>query len=130
MSFLSILYIILVALVLTFIFGFLFRVRGPWGSYWSFFAVIFLGIWAITVWMIPFGPYWQDIYWLPPLGVGIVLAILLAAAAPSPRARAIREQEKKELIKKEAPPVITGLFYWIFLLLMIAIIIATIFNKG
>lgn len=126
MSFLTILYIILVALVLTFIFGFLFRVRGPWGSYWSFFAVIFLGIWAVTVWMIPFGPYWRDIYWLPPLGVGIVLAILLAAAAPSPSTRAIREQEKKELREREQPEVITGLFFWILMVALVAIIVAAV----
>ncbi|NJK86434.1 MAG: hypothetical protein HC906_11165 [Bacteroidales bacterium] len=40
-------------------------------------------IWLADLWITPFGPYWNNIYWFPPLMVGILVALILAAATPS-----------------------------------------------
>jgi hypothetical protein len=123
MNILGFLYIIIVALGLAIAFTFLFRTKGPWGSFWSFFAVLFFGIWAASLWITPFGPYWNDVYLLPPLAFGIILILLLTAAAPSPKSRARVEQELKDP-EKGREIAIVGTFFWIFLAVVIAVIFA------
>lgn len=127
MNILTLLYLVIVALVLTFIFGYLFKIRGPWNSFWTFFLILFLGMWAASLYLTPFGPYWQEVNLVPPLAVGVLIAILLAAAAPSPKARAVLE-ERKDAANQEHPyPVIAGVFFWIFIAVLIAVIIAAIY---
>ncbi len=87
MSALGVLYLFGVAFLITLFFGYAFRVRGPWGSFWTFFIVILFGVVAADLWVTPIGPYYKDIYWFPPLAVGLFIALLLAATTPSPRTR-------------------------------------------
>ncbi|MFW6226518.1 MAG: hypothetical protein ACOC31_00285 [Bacteroidota bacterium] len=125
MDYLGIFYFIFLALAITALFSYGFRSRGPWGSFWTFFLILFLAIWAADVWIAPTGPYWGDIYWFPPLAVGLHIALLLAAATPSPRARAEADVSASE---DETDAVVAiGGFFWIILILLFIAAIAGLF---
>lgn len=56
-----------------------------WGVILFLFVILFLGIWAGGVWIEPFGPEAWGVAWLPFLFVGLILALVVAAAAPPVR---------------------------------------------
>jgi hypothetical protein len=115
---------ILVAFVITFVFYTLFKKKGPWESYWKFFIVVLLGMWALNIWVNPYGPNWMDLYWYPPLVTGFIIAFLLGAVVPSPRTRSVIEKEVEEHEQKQLSRILAGSFFWIFILILVAIIIA------
>lgn len=128
MSALSILYFISIALIITIFFFFVLRVRGPWGSTWTFFLVILLAILAADVWINPIGPYFADTYWLPPLAVGIFIAILLAATTPSPTMRNRVEQEKNEIAEENPGVIALGTFFWFLLIFLLVLVVLGYFK--
>lgn len=129
MAFGSFFLALIIAVVLVLIFSYGFNSRGPWGSFWTFFLILFLGIWAAAMWVNPAGPYVYGIAWLPALLVGITLALLLAAATPTntrttstttadpDRARATARPED------DAAAAAVGVFFWGLLILFFIIII-------
>ena len=129
MSALGILYLISLALVITLFFSLVLRIRGPWGSFWTFFVIILLAVLATDVWINPIGPYFEDIFWLPPLAVGILIAFLLAATTPSPTMRSRIEQEKQELAEERPGAVALGTFFWFLLVFMLVLVVLGYFNN-
>lgn len=65
---------------------FAFDRRGPWGSGWSFFALLFLMTWAFGLWLVPFGPTAWGVAFIPFLMAGLFFAVLFAALPPVPGA--------------------------------------------
>ncbi|MFW5821148.1 MAG: hypothetical protein ACOCWA_07655, partial [Bacteroidota bacterium] len=82
MNALSLIYLIGITLLITLAFTYFFRNKGPWGSFWTFFLIILLAVLAADLWIEPMGPYYRDVYWLPPVVIGILFALILAAASP------------------------------------------------
>lgn len=97
MTFYSFLFALAIAIVLTGIFSYLFRLRGPWGAGWTFFLVLLAGMLAADVWISPVGPSWQGVYLLPPIFTGLLIALILAAATPN-RAPLGHASEERELV--------------------------------
>lgn len=120
MGFLGIIYIVFVALVIAAIFSYGFRIAGPWGSFWTFFIVLLLSVWAADVWLSPAGPYWNDVYWVPPLIVGIIVALLLAAATPAARRRKPASEVREPTPGEEASAIAVGTLFWIVVFLLLA----------
>ncbi len=118
----SILYLVGIALLITLFFSYVLRVRGPWGSFWTFFIIMLFAVLAANVWIQPVGPYFADVYWLPPLAVGLLIAFILAAAAPSPRARSKIEKHEK-MAREDGSSVAVGFFFWFLLVFMLALVI-------
>ena len=126
----GILYLVLISFVITFIFTYLFKNRGPWGSFWIFFTVILLAVFAADAWIGPVGPYFfNEIYWVPPLATGLLIALLLAATTPSPKTRSEIELQKKEMAKEEKTVVALSTFFWFLFVIMVLLVIAGLFNK-
>jgi hypothetical protein len=125
----SIMYAVLVAFGISALFTFGLRVRGPWGSFWTFFIVLFLIVWAADVWITPIGPFWAGIYWFPPLAVGLLIALLLAASTPTASNQEFREQPETPKVKEESASIALGMFFWIVLVLLIAAVVTGIFIK-
>lgn len=129
MSATGIIAIFILATVLTAIFAFGFRTRGPWGTMWTFFLMLILAMWSMLMWVPPIGPLWYGVAWIDLFIVGFLLALLLAAATPS--ANRYRESSSKEdfagreQIKDgtEAAAVVVGGFFWTLLLLFTVLII-------
>lgn len=130
---------LLIAILLSVIFYYAFNIRGPWGSFWTFFLVLLLTIWAASLWVDPVGPIFWGIAWIPLFFVGLLFALLLAAIPtdydrppnkldnrtsgirgrkePSPEDIA----ESREASRTAAA--VSGLF-WIFLLILLIVVIA------
>lgn len=126
----TIFFLILTAVLLALIFTLIFRNPGPWDSFWAFVAVLFLSMFAFTLWVTPLGPVWQDIAWLDTLLIGLLIALLLGAAAePERRRRKMYKDEKGEVdlvaeAKAETGGIfIYGVFFWLYLISMLIIVI-------
>ena len=88
-----------IALIFTLLIGLFFlgcRRCGPWQGLGWFFMLLFLFTWAGGVWTGPYGPVLWGYYWLPFFIVGIVFALLLAAAVvPGPRATGRKRSSRR-----------------------------------
>jgi len=115
---------IVVALLISVIFGLGFRRTGVWPGIFIFFLIIFLFSWAGGVWLAPFGPTLAEVYWLPFLFVGILIALFLAAAVPPERSRRRSiEVPEQEVAEGET---MLGVFFW-FLIVLLIIAIAVFY---
>lgn len=120
----------IVAVLLTAIFAAGFRRTGPWDSVILFFLVVLLAAWAGGIWIGPVGPALFNLYWIPFVFIGLLIALLLAAAGPTYRPRTpreaqreVRDEARSEAAAAEAA-VALGWFFWILLLgLLVAIVI-------
>lgn len=128
MSALGLIYLFFITLLLTLFFGYGLRVRGPWGSSWTFFIVILLGVMAADLWIEPIGPYYKDVFWFPPLAVGLFLALLLAAATPRQRTRHKIELKTNEPPEDRALALAVGGFFWLLFALMLIVIILGVYR--
>jgi hypothetical protein len=126
----GVLYLVSLAFIITFLFAFLLNNRGPWGSFWTFFVIILLAVFATDAWIGPVGPYFFDeIYWVPPLAVGLLIALLLAATTPSPKTRSKIEIEQKELLQTKKTSVALGTFFWfLFVILLLVVVLGTFYK--
>lgn len=93
---------LILALLFTMVFSLGFRNRGPWGSFWTFFLILFLSIWAASFWVSPAGPVYWGIAWVPLFFVGLLLALLLAAAIPP--SRPVRRAKRMNAVKPHPNP--------------------------
>lgn len=128
MNFLGFIYILILSILIVLFFMLIFNVRGPWGSFWTYFLIIFFSIWIADIWLRPIGPYWGDVYWLPPLIAGLLVAFVLAAATPSTskaRKTLIKEEQKN---LDEPATVAVGVFFWLTLLILIILVIIGVFR--
>lgn len=114
--------ILLVSILLSTLFYYGLNRTGPWGSIWSFILVVFLGVFVFDIFATPVGPLYLGIAWLDLLLIGLIFALLLAAATPKnePREEALSENDKKELRQRmEAgegdSAVAIGAFFWILI---------------
>lgn len=113
-----------IAIILVAIFSVAFNKRGPWGSAWSFFLVLFLGIWAISLWIRPLGIYaiW-GMEWLSAMVIGVMLALLLVAVIP-PESTGTPTAIEGSLPEEKKAVAVMGVFFWVLLFLFLIIIIA------
>jgi len=117
---------LLFAVLFTVIFAAGFRRRGPWASLVLFFMIIFLATWAGGIWLHPIGrPLW-GVHWMAFLFVGLVIALLLAAAVPSRQEESSVElvDPKKEKADRKAALGALGVFFWVLIIALIVAIIA------
>lgn len=87
-----------------------------------FFLILFFATWAGGIWVVPIGPAAWGSYWIPFILVGIVVALLLAAATEPTRRYYVRhgaerhpEAETEERIQ-DAAAVAFGAAFWILLI--------------
>lgn len=102
-----------------------FKSVGPWGSFWSFFLVLFLGITLVAVWVTPFGPVWYGVAWFDLFVIGLLIAMLLAVATPSSdksRRRAYKQSDVVDEKVEGDAAVQLSAFFWILLVLLITVI--------
>lgn len=126
MFFVDLLFVMVFALLLTLIFVAVLRYSGPWGFWWAFLLLIFLGIWAGGLWFTPgfIQPVWLGLSGVPALVTGLFVALLLAAATPArpPRTRkeVITQQEVEEMTFTAM-----NIFFWMLVVgLIVTIILA------
>jgi hypothetical protein len=105
-------------LVIVWVVSLAFGTRGPWDSFLLFFLVVGIFAWAGGVWIVPFGPTWGGIGWLPIILMGVFVALLLTAASPrTPRKRL--EPEEKDLAASETRAVVDAIFWVLVICLLL-----------
>lgn len=131
MIFIEIIAVLILALLITALFSFGLRTKGPWGNFWTFFLVLVCGIWIVAIWAEPVGPVWYGAAWIDFIFVGVLLALILAAATPPSHPNSIRptmNRTKMEEYDEEStePDTISaiGAFFWIMLLIFLIAIVA------
>lgn len=114
---------IIVAAVIFLIFFFILSLRGPWRGWWPFLLVLLLVVWASAYYIDPIGPEYWEVYWIPLIFVGLIIALLIASL-PSSEDEAV-ESGVDETARSEGTAS-TGLsaFFWILIIILaIAVII-------
>lgn len=125
MFFLDLIIALIIALILSTIFVFGFRRRGPWPNFFFFFIIIFLATWAGGLWLTPIGPSIGGVFLLPFLLVGAVFALLLAAATPAEKPTSIELKTRQQVEKEKKIETAVSIFFWI---LIVALAVAIIFG--
>ncbi|QGY42953.1 hypothetical protein GM418_04555 [Maribellus comscasis] len=122
---LGIIYLVSITFLITFFFTYLLKRRGPWRSFWPFFTIVLLSVFVADTWVGPVGPiFFNHIYWGPPLTVGLLIALLLAATTPSPKTKSELELQKKEITENKKTTITLGTFFWFLFAVMLMLIIA------
>lgn len=102
--------------ILAAIFG---RTRGVdafWTSFVFFFLIILLTTWVFGLWIAPFGPLIGDVAWVPFVVVGIIIALIIAAVAPTAPQR--RPSTPEEAEDQQAVATLFGTFFWILVVVL------------
>jgi amino acid transporter len=106
--------------------------KGPWGTAWTFFLILFLSLWIVSIYIRSVGPVYLGIAWVPIIIAGILLAVLLAAAIPDTnRDQSLRDTQSSKVSQADEQDVrntSVGRFFWILILLMITAIIIGMMN--
>lgn len=118
----------LIALVLTVTAVFFLGKRGPWGSVWTFFLVLFLTLWTISIYVAPIGPRYWGIAWIPIGIAGVILTVLLISAMPHPRDATDQEVSVVPDAKHELPYRPVGKFFWVLIILLVIAIFIGMLN--
>jgi hypothetical protein len=108
---------LLVSLLLTLASVFLLRRKGPWGSAWTFFLILFLALWLVSIYISPVGPIYVGVAWAPLIIAGILVTTLLIASMPSAndwRDESIKSEETKS--QHSSRPM--GRIFWILIILL------------
>jgi hypothetical protein len=95
-----------------------------WAGFMLFFLVVWLATWGIGSWLTPIGPVAYGLPWLSFVLIGVMVALIAAAAAPPSRHR---HAPGGALVHAEESPTSIGfgIFFWILL----AFVIFTIFAR-
>lgn len=125
----QVLFVLLIAALLTAVFAVGFR-RREWDvGLLYFFLILFLATWAGGLWIGPYGPLLLGVPWVTFLLVGVLLALLLTALIP-PRRRKPSPEWEAELQRTSGTDepesetlVAVDLLFW---LLIVGLLIAVI----
>ena len=120
----------LIALILTISSVFFLGKRGPWGSIWTFFLVLFLTLWTVSIYVAPIGPVYWGIAWIPLVLAGLIITALLIAAMPNvdtaysePEVDVSGTREKTDESMRGA-----GKFFWVLIVLFVIAIMIGMVN--
>lgn len=100
---------------------------GIWPTLSFLLIFLFLVIWAGGIWLIPFGPKFLSINWLPFIVSAITISLILVTLIPPQTGRKttvklVRTEEKNKQETNDRE-LITGIFFWVLILALIAVIV-------
>ena len=124
MVFPDLLFALVIGIIFTGIFAIGFGRRGPWASIPVFFILVFLAAWVGGAWAAPIGPPLWGGYWLPFAFMGLLVALLLVAAAPAPQSTVEIQNPAAERREERQAEVAFEIFFWILLITMIIAIVS------
>lgn len=117
MFFVHFLFALFIALLITLFFALMFRRRHPCPIF-IFFLIVFLGTWAGGVWIMPMGPTFWNVYWLPFFFSGLIFSLLFAVTISS-RSDRLKQNKKKPIKEEGVAKAALGSFFWALILTLI-----------
>ena len=108
---------LVVGMIIVLIVSRAFGTKGPWGSLLWFFLVVSLFAWAGGVWLVPFGPMFWGIGWLPIIIMGFLVSLILTAA--SPRTPRWRKASKEEVTSEAGTRAVVDVIFWVVIICLL-----------
>ena len=108
---------LVVGMIIVLIVSRAFGTKGPWGSLVWFFLVVSLFAWAGGVWLVPFGPMFWGIGWLPIIIMGFLVSLILTAA--SPRTPRWRRASKEEVTSEAGTRAVVDIIFWVVIICLL-----------
>ena len=108
---------LVVGMIIVLIVSRAFGTKGPWGSLLWFFLVVSLFAWAGGVWLVPFGPMFWGIGWLPIIIMGFLVSLILTAA--SPRTPRWRKASKEEVTSEAGTRAVVDIIFWVVIICLL-----------
>ena len=108
---------LIVGLIIVSIVSRAFGTKGPWGSLLWFFLVVSLFAWAGGVWLVPFGPMFWGIGWLPIIIMGFLVSLILTAA--SPRTPRWRKASQEEATSEAGTRAVVDIIFWVVIICLL-----------
>ena len=118
----ELIFVLALALFLTYIVTGACRRCGPWDNAFIFFIILFFATWSIGVWIVPVGPVLFGFYWLPFLVIAVIISLLLAAVTPSKKPKTAKEAEEIAYEKVALNKALDIFFWFLIIVLLIALI--------
>lgn len=122
---------LVIALAVAAVFVLVFRQKGPWGKGLFFLLLIFLFTWAGGIWVLPFGPSVYNVYWMPFVLSGLIVALIGASVAPPRRegeesettVKFVDSEERKEIERENTTAQAVSTVFWALIVFLIAVIV-------
>lgn len=115
----------IIAVFFTILFAFRFKNRIPWNTILMFFVILFLGMWAASLWIRPFGPEMMGIAWVPIFFAGLIIALILAASIPPQEPREYHRKPGSDMPSENSPGIIgIRAFFWVLVIILIVAILS------
>ncbi|MDQ3191729.1 MAG: hypothetical protein M3Q58_09055 [Bacteroidota bacterium] len=115
MTIIEILIILFLALFVTAIFYYIFKSKGQ-GSILFFFLIIFFASWAARFWIVPVGPVFLGLSWIPILIVGAIFAFILSGAYSSSTYKSKNQnKENIETTDEDKASITISGYIWVLL---------------
>lgn len=105
------------------------RRRGKRGGFFWFFLLIFMVTWAGGIWLMPFGPIFMGIHWLPFVLVGLAGAVIVSLVArrryPTNRHETIDllEQAKDKREQEKVTYLSLNIVFWLALFVLVTAVV-------
>lgn len=120
--------VIITAVVLAILFYFILKIKGPWSNFWTFFLVLFLSMWAASLWVSPMGPVYWGVAWVPLIFIGIIAGLLLAVVPkPQKTENGVDDNSGTETAPRRdygiGAATLSGVFWMFMVILMLAVVI-------
>lgn len=116
----------LIAAVLTAVFVLIARKLHRRNGFTWFFLIVLTATWAGGVWLQPIGPLYADVYWMPFLAAGLIMAvfasILQLRRPPRGRQETLDKLDQQARAKKmqEATYITLRALFWVVFILFLA----------
>ncbi len=120
----DIIFSIVLSLIITFVFAVGFKNKGPWGAIWAFFLLIFLAVWAGSIWVNPAGVEVWGYPIIPVAIIGVVCALIISATAPPDSRETIRHHEELGTNPKKGLSMNSfSVYFWLVMVTLVLIIV-------
>ena len=113
MFFIDLLFVIVIAFLLTGIFGAGVGRRRGYSGLWVFLIILVLATWAGGLWITPVGPALWGVNWLGFMLVGIAFALLLSAFLPPAKSPRTKKEAIEQAEAEEDAAIVLNVFFWV-----------------
>lgn len=115
--------IVAIALLISAVFVFIFKAPGPWGSFWTFFLILLLGLLAGALWIRPVGLKGSNVAWLVLLVVGTMIALVMSVVNTQSTRKNKRNAISGKIVYDDPDPTAkVSAIFWVLLVLLLAAI--------